>query len=123
MLSIMNEPFTSILQAAEELKPGLKVTIQFDPSIWFFKLGFLKLGHCGETWFHNDGSEPAIFISVNIPFKHVPEILVHELAHVIVGNTTCKHDKVWKDTFHNLFARAHERYDEQYQAAIKSETK
>jgi hypothetical protein len=103
----LNNPFDIILQATNELYPGINVDIQFDDRMKFFRLGPIIFGHCGETIFPFDNSLPLINMSTNIPFRRMPEILAHELAHVVVGYDEGHGDK-WKDVFDKIYVKANE---------------
>ena len=101
MITYINNPFDTVIEAVKELYPETKAEIQFNPNIKFKKFLWFKFGHCGETIFPDDNSIPLINISTNIPFMHMPEILGHELAHVIVGKEN-EHNEVWQKVFHEI---------------------
>jgi hypothetical protein len=85
-MKFLNNPFDIVIQATKELYGDIDTDIQFDDRIKFFKFGLFRYGnHCGETIFPYNNSTPLINISTNIPFNRMPEILAHELAHVVAG--------------------------------------
>jgi hypothetical protein len=117
MITYVNNPFDTVIQAVNELYPDTNAEIQFNPNIKFFKIFGFKFGHCGETIFPEDGSSPLINISTNIPFMHMPEILGHELAHVVTGKEH-KHDEVWQDAFHKIQEKFTEIVMRNYKVSI-----
>lgn len=104
-MKIINDPFAFIIKAVEELYPDTFALIQFNP-----ELKGKEFGECGCTTFPENPNEPILIdISTNIPFIHMPEILAHELAHVVVGTTEKDdHGENWKEVFDAI----HIRYEE-----------
>jgi hypothetical protein len=66
----------------------------------------------GVTVFPDDGSRPQIFLSLKLPLEGLPEVLSHELAHVIVGHKN-RHGKEWK----KAFSAIHAEHDALFQKA------
>ena len=106
-MRIVNNPFEVVMQAVEELYPGTKAEIQFNPNIKYRKWLFFKCEHCGSTFFPDDGGTPIIDISTNIPFEAMVETLGHELAHVVAGVDE-GHGKEWQKAFDNIRVKYHE---------------
>jgi hypothetical protein len=105
-MKVINDPFELIIRAAKELYPHVEAEIQYNDQLWYFKLGPLHFGCCGETIIPYDESElPLINISTHIPFNRMPEILAHELAHVVCGYDA-GHGPGWKQAFHSIFKKA-----------------
>lgn len=115
MIKFVNNPFDIVIQATQELYSDIKVEIQFNPNIKFKKFLWFTFGHCGETIFPDDSSVPLINISTNIPFLHMPEILGHELAHVIAGIEN-DHNEIWQDVFNKIQERFTEIVMENYKS-------
>jgi len=106
-MKIENNPFDRIIEATLALYPETKAFIQFDPRIKHRKFVFWNFGSCGYTTFPDDGSEPVINISTNIPFSAMAETLAHELAHVVAGQEA-EHGEKWE----SIFAEIHKKYME-----------
>jgi hypothetical protein len=102
MLKIINDPILFVIKAFEELFPKLSADIQF----------VNDLEGAGRTTIPDDGRIPLIDISVNIPISALPEILSHELAHIVVPDR--EHKKEWETTFDIIFNRAIELYYQDY---------
>ncbi|MDQ7095014.1 DUF1906 domain-containing protein [Desulfosporosinus sp. PR] len=90
-VKIINDPIPFVIKAFEELFPGLEANIQIASDI----------EGAGCTTIPEDESTPLVDISMNIPISAMPEILVHELAHVAKPND--EHGEEWKETFHLIF--------------------
>jgi len=107
-MKIINNPFDTIIQAVEELYPNTHALIQFNP-----ELRGRDYGECGCTTFPtNPDEEILIDISTNIPFIHMPEILAHELAHVVVGtNEENDHGDKWQEVFDAIHVKYEELVD------------
>ncbi len=103
-IKYINDPFGTVIQATKELYPDLCADIQFDDRIKYFKFGFIRFGHCGETWFPKDGSTPLITISTNIPFAGMVEVMAHELAHVAAG-VKAGHGPEWEKAFEAIYQK------------------
>jgi len=101
MLEISNDPLKFILIAFYELYPDQNAFIQFQP-----QLRGAEFGECGSTLFPDDGSIPIIEISTKIPYEAVPEILTHELAHLVIPED--EHGEKWE----GVFEKIHSKYEE-----------
>lgn len=109
--NIINNPIDCVLAVVNKMYPKLDVVIQFDS---------LKKEKCvGLTFFPDDNSTPHILIDAELPFYSVPEILAHELAHLIdriengVPETKRQgHRKSWKKIFNKIFDAYHEHIQE-----------
>jgi hypothetical protein len=106
-IKYLNNPFDTVIQATKELYPGLRADIQFDDRLRYFKFLFIRIGHCGETWFPEDGSTPLINVSTNIPFRGMIDVLAHELAYAAVGHGK-GHGVEWRGAFEAI----HKKYME-----------
>lgn len=112
-LWICNDPFETVLEAARQLFPNLKAVILLDPYLKFRRILCFRLGHCGETLFPDDGSDPVIRVSTKIPFEAMVEILAHELAHVAAGVEN-EHNAIWLKAFKDI----HSCFEEIIEAKI-----
>lgn len=66
--------------------------------------GLLPLVGC--TTFPDDGTLPLIEVAGHIPAEAVPEILAHELAHIVtVGD---EHGPEWKKAFEAIYSKYNE---------------
>ena len=60
----------------------------------------------GCTTFPDDGTLPLIEVAGHIPAEAVPEILAHELAHIVtVGD---EHGPEWKKAFEAIYSKYNE---------------
>lgn len=60
----------------------------------------------GCTTFPDDGTPPLIEVAGHIPAEAVPEILAHELAHIVtVGD---EHGPEWKKAFEAIYSKHNE---------------
>lgn len=94
----VNDPLPVVIKAVEILYPGTYAEILYDTN----------LNEYGDdswayTIFPDDDSPCQIIISAKVPLENAPELLAHELAHVIVGpDENDPHGEVWEDTFCNI---------------------
>lgn len=112
-LKILNNPFETVLEATRQLFPDKSAFVIFDPDLKYRKFLWIKLGHCGETLFPDDGSVPIVRVSSQIPFEAMIEVLAHELAHVAVGVGN-GHNSIWKRAFDDI----HSCYEEIMESKI-----
>ncbi len=102
-MKIINDPIPYIFKSFKKLFPDIMVDIQYTD----------QLDGCGCTTIPDDNNEiPLIDISFTIPISALPEILSHELAHVVHPNN--EHDKEWEETFDLIFNTAQEICDQEY---------
>ena len=60
----------------------------------------------GCTTFPDDGTLPLIEVAGHFPAEAVPEILAHELAHIVtVGD---EHGPEWKKAFEAIYSKYNE---------------
>ncbi|NLX01339.1 MAG: hypothetical protein GXY40_02280 [Syntrophomonadaceae bacterium] len=106
-MKFINNPFDIVIRATLELYPDLdkkEILIQFDPD-----LRGREYGECGYVCFPEEGeTEYLISISINIPFEYMPEILAHELAHIIVGLGPEEHGEEWEKVFDTIYTKCQE---------------
>jgi hypothetical protein len=88
MLKIINNAIEIVLQAANELHPNLEADIQFAP---------VEEGYACTT-FPDDGGRPLIDIGLHAPIEAVPELIAHEIAHVVAGKDA-EHGDKWDCEF------------------------
>lgn len=74
-----NDPSTIVALAFSNLYPGIEYDAQMVPSLEDDAGGTVY----GETVFPDDGSTPLISISAEAPINALPELLTHELAHLV----------------------------------------
>jgi len=101
---IVFDPFKLVLDVAHDLFPGFRADIFFGAES--------KKGY-GTTNF-SEGEVPHITISATVPFGAAPEILAHEIAHVVVG-IEAGHGKKWDW----VFARIQREYMKRLVAQAK----
>jgi predicted SnoaL-like aldol condensation-catalyzing enzyme len=106
-MTIWNNPIDTVMQAANELYPDLKVFMQFDPSVRHGKFLFLRWGTHGYTNFPADKSEPQINISSKINLGRIVEVIAHEIAHAVAGYDA-DHGKAWQTEFDKIFDKYNE---------------
>lgn len=84
-----DNPWQKIIDAAENVKQGIDCYIQIDPE--------LECPPFGETcWI--DSGEVAISLAGGVTIEQSLEILAHELAHVIAGESA-EHGMEWESAF------------------------
>ena len=82
----LNDPSSLVAQAFAEIYPGTEMV--------------------GCTTFPDDGTLPLIEVAGHIPAEAVPEILAHELAHIVtVGD---EHGPEWKKAFEAIYSKYNE---------------
>lgn len=102
MIKVINNPMQYVLMATEELYPNIKVIVQFNPE---YNYPDSKAYAC----FPDDGSIPLIEIDANVPFYAVPELLAHELAHIIAGEEV-DHNEEWDRIFDEIYDKGVELF-------------
>ena len=108
MSVFINDPFDTLAEAFYNLYPDCKYEafivspemINPDSKAMF-----------GETFFPEDGSTPAIFISPELKIKDAVEIFAHELAHVATPNE--EHSTAWEEAFEKIFQEYNHLVDQQ----------
>ena len=116
------DPIQIVLQATKEAGYNPKCHIQYSDEIRgrFNILKPIRLllqnydfriirifGEWGLTFWPDDNSGVIVEISSHLKVMHIPEVLAHELAHVISGYDA-GHGERWKDVFDKI----HEKYCE-----------
>lgn len=108
----MNDPTAIVALAFRELYPRLRYYAQYVPNL---EDEDGKTAY-GLTIFPDDGSTPVICISAEAPISAAPELLAHELAHVVAGETA-EHGPEWKAAEEAIF----QKYNEILNAKIPDE--
>ena len=103
----LNDPPAIVARAFRELYPRTEYIAQLVPDLRDESGAAVY----GETLFPSDGSTPVVSISAEAPISAAPELLAHELAHVVAGE-----DK-WKAAEEAIF----QRYNEILEAMIPDE--
>ena len=78
-ITIFGDPIQAVVSVCEKLYPEVNIEIAFEDREFEGEEGL------GYTLFPDDGSEPYIIISADVPYKGVIEIIAHEVAHVVIG--------------------------------------
>lgn len=87
----VNDPAAIVALAFRELYPDIGYQAQLVPEIITPDGGTAF----GETLFPEDGGLPVISISAEAPANAVPELLAHELAHIVAG-PEADHGPAWE---------------------------
>lgn len=91
------------------------VLIQYRPGLawplWCRWLGKLLGRHAWACTDFPDVGPPVVSLDYNLPVRHVPEVLAHELAHVAVGYDQ-GHGEEWWLAFTELIEASQRIYDE-----------
>lgn len=104
----LNDPSSLVAQAFAEIYPGTeyeailvdKITTEDGTEM------------VGCTTFPDDGTLPLIEVAGHIPAEAVPEILAHELAHIVtVGD---EHGPEWKKAFEAIYSKYNEARDRSF---------
>jgi hypothetical protein len=95
MIRVVFDPFKLVIEVAHDLYPGIQAKV-------FFSAQANKKEY-GSTSFGDP--VPVILISAHTPLFVAPEILAHEIAHVVAG-IKVKHGKKWE----KAFAAIHREY-------------
>lgn len=103
-VDLVFDPLLAVIQASESLWPEKSCEIHWsDDRSWCQKL--LNMGPWGSTTL--SGEQYYVELDINLPIRHVVEILAHELAHVAVG-IDAGHGKEWEEAFSDI----HRAYDD-----------
>lgn len=99
-MKIKNNPIETVLEACRNLYKNIDVDIWFSPD-----MNDEEGSPAGYTLFPKDGSKPIIYVNAEIPFSAVPEIIAHEIAHVVIGKREVvdEHDDKWEEVFQSIF--------------------
>lgn len=89
----LNDPFSMVYQAFQNLYPGKECSCYFEPDL---KADDGDKAY-GLTNFCDDG-EILIFVDPNVAIEDATEIFAHELAHVAVGYDV-GHSSEWDSAF------------------------
>lgn len=96
----VNDPAAVVAWAFRELYPGVEYVAQLVPNLVDPDGGPIF----GETFFPEDGGVPVISISAEAPANAIPELLAHELAHLIAG-VEADHGPEWETAMDAIGAR------------------
>lgn len=99
----MNDPPAVVALAFRELYPGIEYYAQLVPDLHDETDGKAY----GLTLFPDDGSTPVICISAEAPIAAEPELLAHELAHIVAGEEA-GHGPEWKAVEDAIHAKYNE---------------
>lgn len=109
----VNDPFPALFEAFECLyKDAESVEIHLVMPEDFDLTGDDGEPAVGLTLFPDDGGEPVIYVSAELPFYNVVEIVAHEMAHVIAGQDA-GHSDEWEKAFseiHMLYGEIYDKY-------------
>lgn len=95
-----NDPSAIVAIAFRELYPDTKYHAQLVPELEDEDNAPVY----GLTLFPDDGSEPIICISAVAPISAEPELLAHELAHVVAG-IDAGHGPTWEAAFEEIYQK------------------
>lgn len=99
----LNDPPAIVARAFGELYPKAEYIAQLVPDLRD-ETGATVYG---ETLFPDDGSTPVISISAEAPISAAPELLAHELAHVVAGKDA-GHGPEWEAAEEAIFQKYNE---------------
>lgn len=117
--NIINDPFPALFEAFGTLyKDADKVETYLVTADEFDLYGDDGEPALGFTLFPDDGSYPVIYVSAELPFKDVVEIVAHEMAHVIAGQDA-EHDETWEQAFSDIHLLYGEIYDKNIMRILK----
>lgn len=102
-LPFLNDPPAIVARAFRELYPKAEYIAQLVPDLRD-ETGATVYG---ETLFPDDGSTPVISISAEAPISAAPELLAHELAHVVAGKDA-GHGPEWEAVEEAIFQKYNE---------------
>lgn len=102
----MNDPTAIVALAFRELYPRLEYYAQYVPGLADEE----GKPAYGLTIFPDDGSTPIVCISAEAPISAGPELLAHELAHVVAGKAA-EHGPEWKAAAEAIFQKYNEIID------------
>jgi hypothetical protein len=88
-----------LISVFEELYPNKDATIGF---VEFSVEDSDGCSFLSYTLFPEDGIIPEIYISLQAPMETLPELIAHELAHVVIGNDS-SHDDDWDLVFGRIY--------------------
>ena len=106
-----NDPFALVWKAFKNLFKDKECEIWFDQH-----QGDEDEGSYGLTIFHDDGSDPSVFIYAEQSVNNAIETFAHELAHVAVGIAN-GHNEVWEAAFDSIFGEYNRIGDELFGSA------
>ena len=102
---LIHDPIADALRVVNDLYPNLDVRVTYyskDPNK--YNWGF-------AAWMQDGNREvPAILLNSRAPYKEMTDVLLHEVAHIIVG-IGHGHDEVWEQTRTALWTELFERYN------------
>ena len=102
----INDPTAIVARAFSELYPGVEYVAQYVPDLRDETNGTAY----GLTIFPDDGSTPIVCISAEAPISAAPELLAHELAHVVTPEDT-EHGESWSAASEAIFKKYNELLD------------
>ena len=98
----VNNPFPALFEAFECLyKYAESVEVYLVMPEEFDLTGDDGETAVGLTLCPDDGGEPVIYVSAELPFYNVVEIVAHEMAHVIAGQDA-GHSDEWEQAFSDI---------------------
>lgn len=109
----LNDPPAIVARAFRELYPCTEYIAQLVPDLRDENGATIY----GETLFPDDSSTPVVSISAEAPISAAPELLAHELAHVVAGEDA-GHGPEWNAAWEAIF----QKYNEILAAMIPSDT-
>jgi hypothetical protein len=89
-----------LIDVFEQLYPNKDAIINYTEEIKEDTDGESFLAY---TLFPYDGSTPEIYICLQAPLESLPELIAHELAHVVTGNDH-DHDDDWDMVFGRIYS-------------------
>lgn len=98
----LNDPSALVALAFETEYPGKEYEAILVEKIE--DAGGIEMVGC--TTYPDDGSLPLIEVAAHIPAGAVPEILAHELAHVVTPGDD--HGPEWKAAFERIYSKYNE---------------
>lgn len=94
---LRSDPIGNVVEVFNRLFPGIEVAIDFVSGLKDAEDAW------GVTHFPDDGGPPSISLDVDLEYRHVVEILAHELAHVAAPDDE-DHGEKWEAAFSLIHA-------------------
>lgn len=88
----INDPIKILEEAYQNLYGAINFELYWD---------IITDDAVGMTFFPDDGSTPQILIDVRLEMYKVPEIIAHEMAHVVAGEKS-GHSQYWENVFDEI---------------------
>lgn len=102
MIKFLENPHQILLDAVNELYPGIEADIIFLDKESYDEFAGEKKDSYACVSFSDNGTKPLIAIAIEVPYVASIELIAHEVAHVVCGYTDDEekaHGKEWKDVF------------------------